>query len=49
MPIDLIAVAALLLWGAVTLVLLARTDHREAHPAVRKRPAPTAPDQEGPQ
>ncbi|PWV44555.1 hypothetical protein [Nocardiopsis sp. L17-MgMaSL7] len=48
MLIDLIAVAALLLWAAVTLVLLARTDHAEAHPVVRPRPAPTARDQEGP-
>ncbi|MEU3020185.1 hypothetical protein ABZ635_22640 [Nocardiopsis sp. NPDC007018] len=39
MPVDLIAVAALVLWGVVTLVLLTRTDHAEAHPVVRPRRA----------
>ncbi|MFE9247050.1 hypothetical protein [Nocardiopsis sp. NPDC006938] len=45
MPIDLIAVAALVLWGAITLVLLAKTDHAEAHPVVRpRRPAADSED-----
>ncbi|MFE0270469.1 hypothetical protein ACFWZ7_24770 [Nocardiopsis alba] len=46
MLIDLIALAAAVLWISVTVVLLRTTDHTEEHPLVR--PHPTRPDRSAP-